>query len=321
MSGLESTRSLLISIVRQNLTEKGSIITQHINDGATSSAVLLSPTDIPTTLDRSDCPNLPPCIIRVTSSDVLTAAISILGAEKPSLNGATDEEEEDEEEGSYDASLPDIVAAGKTIILNAYSDDRPGGNYTELISSASRLPAHPLPPTPSIPPDWQLHVTQEEFLCLATTLHTTLDPQWYSGHKAPVQGIYSPGVVIFRDPRTLTELPHSQCHVVSILSLPQVQHRQLTPDGTEFEDNADLDVMRRKLRFLLRIAAMNGQERLVLGECKSHNLPPGLAAREVKAALAEEEFRGWFREAVFAVREGSIGAYRKALNGAVVVVV
>ena len=63
---------------------------------------------------------------------------------------------------------------------------------------------------------------------------------------------------------------------------------------------------------------MNGQERLVLGECKSHRLPPGLVAREMRVVLAEEEFRGWFREVVFAVREGSFGAYREALDGVVV---
>ena len=323
MSKLESTRTLLIPIVRQNLTEIGSVLTQHINDGATSSAVLLSPADIPTTLDRIDCPNLPPCTIRVTSSDVLTAAISILGAEKASLNGVADEEEEEEgeEETSYDASLPDVVAAGKTVVLNACSDERPGGSYTELTSSASRLPAYPLPPTPSIPPDWQIHTTQEESLCLATTLHTTLNPQWYpwpNTGPGSIRGIYSPGVVIFRDPHTLIELPHSQCHVVSVLSLAQLHHRPLTPDGMEFEDEADLDVLRRKIRFWLRTAATNGQERLVLGECKSHRLPPGLVAREMKVALAEEEFRGWFREVVFAVREGIFGAYREALDGVVV---
>jgi len=319
MAEFESTRSLLIPIVRQNLTETGSVLTQHINDGATSSAVLLSPADIPTTLDRTDCPNLPPCTIHVTSSDVLTAAISILGAEKVSLNGvANEEEEEEEEEDSYDASLPDIVAAGKTVVFNACSDERPGGSYTELISSASRLPAHPLPPTPSISPDWQFHTSQEELLCLATTLHTTLNPQWYPWPNTAIRGIYSPGVVIFRDPRTLTELPHSQCHVLSVLSLAQLHHRPLTPGGTEFEDEADLDMLRRKIRFWLRTAAMNGQERLVLGECKSHRLPPGLVAREMRVVLAEEEFRGWFREVVFAVREGSFGAYREALDGVVV---
>ena len=76
--------------------------------------------------------------------------------------------------------------------------------------------------------------------------------------------------------------------------------------------------MRRKIRFWLRTAAMNGQERLVLGECKGHSLPPGLVAGEMKVVLAEEEFKGWFREVVFAVREGSFSAYKEALDGVVV---
>ncbi|KAF8416949.1 hypothetical protein EV426DRAFT_540876 [Tirmania nivea] len=298
MSEFESARSLLIPIVRQNLTEIGSVLTQHINDGATSSSVLLSPADIPTTLDRTDCPSLPPYTIRVINTDVLTAAISILGVEKASHN--------------------------ETIVLSACSDERPGGSYTDLISSASTLPAHPLPPTPSIPPEWQLHATQEESLCLATTLHTTLNHQnhqwypWPSAGPGSIRGIYSPGVVIFRDPCTLTELPHSQRHVVSVLSLAQLKHRPLTPDGSELEDEADLDVFRRRIRLWLRTAAMNGQERLVLGDCNSDRLPPGLAARELKAALADEEFRGWFREVVFAIREGSFEAYSAELDGVVV---
>ncbi|KAI5783934.1 hypothetical protein DFH27DRAFT_487818 [Peziza echinospora] len=287
----------LAPLAKANLTETPHILAKHARDGATSASVLLTEAHIPHSLDADDCPNFPQTTIRVVPTDSLSAAISILAAS-----------------ASADEDAP--LAKGKTVVLNSCSDKSPGGRYAEL-------PLHVLSNT-----------TQEESLCLATSLYTTLNPAWYpwaNTGETCVRGIYSPGVVIFRDPRTLQMLPRAaDRHVVSVLSLAPPSQRPLDPatGGSTYADESDLAYLRRKLRFWLRTAATNGQERLVLGAwgCGGHGCPRRLVAEEMKRALGEREFKGWFYEVVFAItprdgggreEDGSFVVFKEVLDGVV----
>ncbi|KAF8461333.1 hypothetical protein BDZ91DRAFT_632835, partial [Kalaharituber pfeilii] len=176
---------------------------------------------------------------------------------------------------------------GKTIVLNSCSNERPGGKYAELLDALD-----------------------QESLCLATTLHTTLKKEWYpwpNSGPGSIRTIYSPGVVVFRNPTTLAPLDYPKRRVVSMLSIAAPQNPPLDPTGTKLANQEDLETLRAKIRFWLRVAAMNGQERLVLGAwgCGSHLCPPSVIAEEMRKALEEKEFKGWFREIVFAIKEGN----------------
>lgn len=117
--------------------------------------------------------------------------------------------------------------------------------------------------------------------------------------------------------------------MISIFSIAAPHRRPLLDGGdggasATFADPADLAILRRKIRFFLRTAAMNGHERLVLGAwgCGSHACPAELVAKEMRCALLEREFNGWFREVVFAIREaknqGNLKVFRDVLDGIVI---
>lgn len=340
--------SFLVPIVRQNLAKTPSILTQHINDGSTSSSVMLAEGQVQTQLDPADCPHLPPCTVRVLGADALSTAVAIL--RKSDLWAGKYQEEEDGDDDNDDNGVGYLdavaetgdnggIARGKTIVLNSCSDEAPGGRYSLLASSAKTVAAH-APSTAhfELPSNHHEHTTQEESICLSTTLYPTLSPTWYprpSTGVSSVHGIYSPGVVIFRDPTTLQELPPPEHHVISVLSIaaPHGSSDGSGASATSADPNpADLQLtltlLRRKIRFFLRTAAANGHERLVLGGawgCGSHACPAELVAREMRATLLESEFSGWFREVVFAIRErgakgqgGNLKAFCDALDGVVI---
>lgn len=333
--------SCLVPVVRQNLAKSPSILTQHINDGSTSSSVVLTEDQAQTQLDPADCPNLPPCTVRVLDTDVLSAAVAILRKSDLWAGKYQEDDENDDEIDYYSYAAADEtclksttddnggIARGKTIVLNSCSDEVPGGRYSLLASAANTAAARANLGRFEPPSDHHECMTQEESICLSTTLYPTLNPMWYPRPNtgvSSVHGIYSPGVVIFRDPTTLQELPSSEHHVISVLSIAAPHRRPLLDDGafTTFADPADLLTLRRKIRFFLRTAAMNGHERLVLGAwgCGSHACPAELVAREMKCTLLESEFSGWFREVVFAIREakgqGILKVFRDMLDGVVI---
>ena len=299
-------------IALNNIHDIPAILSEHINDGATSSSAFLTEADIPSVLDPYDCPEFHSTTIHVLNTDALTAAVTI-------LDKSGNEDDEDE------------IPMNKTIVLNSCSDERPGGAYAALLEPQPATAGNETPPSSPATEERKYPlqpISLEESLCLCTTLYTTLHKSWYPwpniGENC-VRGIYSPGVVIFRNPKNLELITeHEERHVVSMLSISAPYKRPLDPCGTQFRDAKDLEYLRRKLRFWLRVAAMNGQERLVLGAwgCGTRGCPNREVAEEMRRALEEKEFKGWFREVVFAIKdfngEGNYDLFKKVLEGVVI---
>lgn len=183
-------------------------------------------------------------------------------------------------------------AFGKTAVLNLASDEEPGGGWVISL--------------------WK---TQEEALCYSSTLYATLKPEYYPwpnvgpGSSA---GVFSPGVVIFKDDldHGCEELPSSDRRVVSVITVAAPRYRAVTEDLSAFERPSDLENLRGKIRLVYRMAVHHGQQYLVLGAmgCGAYRCPPKLVAQEMKAALLDDEFRGWFRLVTFAVySKGEVG--------------
>ncbi|GLB43317.1 putative uncharacterized protein conserved in bacteria (DUF2263) [Lyophyllum shimeji] len=183
-------------------------------------------------------------------------------------------------------------AHGRTAVLNLASDELPGGGWIVSLSK-----------------------TQEEALCYSSTLYATLKPEYYpwpNVGQGSVAGIFSPGVVIFKDDldHGCAELAPSDRRVVSVITVAAPCRPALTEDLSTFKDPSVLEDLRGKIRLVYRMAAHNQQQYLVLGAmgCGAYMCPPELVAREMKAALLDDEFRGWFRKVVFAVySKGEIG--------------
>ncbi|TFK68744.1 hypothetical protein BDN72DRAFT_841434 [Pluteus cervinus] len=186
---------------------------------------------------------------------------------------------------------PDV--AGKVAVLNLASDELQGGGW-----------------------EWSLSTTQEEALCYSSTLFVTLKESYYPWPNVgpgSAAGVYSPGVVIFRDNLDghCANLPKGKRRVVSVLTVAAPRVPQLSSDRLAFASKTVLEDLREKIRLVYRMAAHNNQQVLVLGAmgCGAYGCPPTLVANEMKAILLTDEFRGWFKHVIFAV-------YSRKDNGA-----
>ncbi|KAJ7449229.1 hypothetical protein FB451DRAFT_1053407 [Mycena latifolia] len=175
--------------------------------------------------------------------------------------------------------------AAKVAVLNLASDILPAGPWLQVMTT-----------------------TQEEALCYSSTLYITLKASYYPWPnlgEGCVAGVYSPGVVIFRDDldHDCVELPHDARRVVSVLTVTAPAWAELTDDEEAFADPSTLAYFRERIRLVYRMAAHNGQQSLVLGAmgCGAYECPPRLVAREMRDILLEPEFRGWFKKVVFAI--------------------
>ncbi|KAG6872637.1 hypothetical protein C0995_008068 [Termitomyces sp. Mi166 len=182
----------------------------------------------------------------------------------------------------------DADALGKTAVLNLASDESPGGGWVDFLS-----------------------LTQEEALCYSSTLYVTLRPEYYpwpNTGPGSHAGIFSPGVVIFKDDikHDYADLSPGDHRVVSVISVSAPCRPALTKDQTAFKDPSVLEDLRRKIRLIYRMAARHGQQYLLLGAfgCGTYKCPPVLVAEEMRAILMDDEFRGWFRQIVFAIYVG-----------------
>ncbi|KAF5334864.1 hypothetical protein D9758_014277 [Tetrapyrgos nigripes] len=179
----------------------------------------------------------------------------------------------------------DNDAVGKTAVLNLASDIEPGGGWVITLSK-----------------------TQEEALCYSSTLWPTLKPEYYPwpnvGPKSAA-GVFSPGIVIFKDDldHDCVNLPNEERRVVSVLTVAAPRGPLLTEDGKNFKKPSVLEDLREKIRLVYRMAAHNEGQYLVLGAmgCGAYRCPPHLVAEEMKSILLDPEFKGWFKQVVFAV--------------------
>ncbi|KAF9003159.1 hypothetical protein BDZ89DRAFT_1095796 [Hymenopellis radicata] len=128
--------------------------------------------------------------------------------------------------------------------------------------------------------------TQEEALCYSSTILPVANVG-----PGSVAGVYSPAVLVHRDDldHNLKELPAQERIICSVAP-------KLTEDKENFADPSVLEDLRGKIRLVYRMAAHNHKEYLILGAM-------GCGAN----ILLEDEFRGWFRQVVFAVysKEGN----------------
>ncbi|KAK1235936.1 hypothetical protein PQX77_000823 [Marasmius sp. AFHP31] len=177
------------------------------------------------------------------------------------------------------------AAYGKIAILNLASDEKPGGGW-------DKTPVR----------------SQEDALCYSSTLFKTLKPSYYpwpNTGPGSVAGIFSPGVVVFKDDldHDCVDLPEGERCILGIITVAAPRLPELTPDGKRFANKGQLENLRGKIRLVYRMAAHNEKEYLILGAmgCGVYRCPPRQVAEEMKSVLMEEEFRGWFRNVTFAI--------------------
>ncbi|KIK66651.1 hypothetical protein GYMLUDRAFT_192613 [Collybiopsis luxurians FD-317 M1] len=210
-------------------------------------------------------------------------------------------------------------AKGRTAVFSLASNKHPGGGWQTGISAS-----------------------QEISLChFSTLVHTLTQPDTISHYPWPntgpgsVVGIFSEGVVIFREPLNMKKdkgfldlledssqgyynsrfapfLPLASRKVMSVISVASPRYPRCSPDGSDFAEQGVKEELKEKVRLVLRIAGMHGKRYLVLGAmgCGGHFCPPASVARLMKSVLMEKEFEGWFAKIVFAILDSDRRGHR-----------
>jgi uncharacterized protein (TIGR02452 family) len=170
-------------------------------------------------------------------------------------------------------------------------------------------------------------VAQEEALCYRSSLYFTLKHRYY---PIPEEGaIFSPRVLVIRDSMSnghdLMDLRiPANLPVISVVSAAALCQPRVKKDGNGamvYASARDRDMMRKKMRAILRACMVNGCRRIVLGAfgCGAFANPPAEVAELWKEILAESEFGGWWEAVVFAVLDGkrddNFGIFKMVLDG------
>jgi uncharacterized protein (TIGR02452 family) len=217
---------------------------------------------------------------------------------------------------SFDASMEIAATPKKTrsntnapkhttrpLVMNFASDKNPGGGW---LSGAK---------------------AQEECLCYRSSLAQSLHKSHY---PIPLHKFsYTRDVLIIRDAEfKLLTIPAASLPVVSCINIAAL--RRPSVNGEKYARDSDRDWMRKKMRVTLRLAAMKGHSRLVLGAfgCGAFKNPVEEVASLWKQVLGEDEFSGgWWEEIVFAVLwrdtpgqkgKGNFEPFKEQLNGMII---
>ncbi|KAH7103555.1 hypothetical protein BKA62DRAFT_695755 [Auriculariales sp. MPI-PUGE-AT-0066] len=215
----------------------------------------------------------------LVESDVQSQASS--SATKPRSSPMVITVVEDDTLAAARALAQSASSAGRVGILNMASPLRPGGG---LLTGAS---------------------SQEESLCMRTTLYPSLREEWY---RLPETGVvYSPDVLVFRTPE-LVDLSKAERWSVDVLTCAALRLPEVTTAGDAYVHQKDRDAMRSRMVQIMRVARMKGVRKLVLGAfgCGAYGNPPKEVAQLWKSVLCgtarrpAEEFA--VEEVVFAIK-------------------
>lgn len=171
-------------------------------------------------------------------------------------------------------------------------------------------------------------LAQEEDLCYRSSLIISLKRRHYPLKN--LDAIYSPKVVIMRKSSTYewldTAKPES-LPIVSAISMAALRNPQRVrgENHLKYKNSTDRDLMKDKMRTILRVAAFNRHRRLVLGAfgCGAFYNPREEVANCWSEVLKEEEFQGWWESIVFAIlkspipseERSSLEVFKEALDG------
>ncbi|KAJ5206048.1 hypothetical protein N7491_003332 [Penicillium cf. griseofulvum] len=166
---------------------------------------------------------------------------------------------------------------------------------------------------------------QEEQLCYRSTLIGALQPRLYP--MEDLECLYSPNVIVYRksaDNGYSFMSADDKLHLnpsVSVISMAARKSPALTADKSTYIDQGQRQLMKDKMRLILRTAAVNNHRRLVLGAlgCGAFRHPTQQVADCWKEVLGKVEFKGWFEQIQFVIRDGpyenNLAVFTKTLDG------
>ncbi|KAJ5138614.1 uncharacterized protein N7515_003462 [Penicillium bovifimosum] len=161
---------------------------------------------------------------------------------------------------------------------------------------------------------------QEEQLFYRSTLSASLvEKRARLYPMGEMEGIYSPQVFIFRKNVESNYEMMDHFVVVSVVSMA-AQYKPPLTDGV-YKSEATRDLMRKKMRLILRAAGQMRHRHLALGAlgCGAYGHPPREVANCWKTVLQESEFSGWFERIWFIIKDArkpvNFPTFKKILHG------
>ncbi|KAH5429088.1 hypothetical protein HBI67_174330 [Parastagonospora nodorum] len=275
------------------------------------------------TLDAKDCPGFvlsgsdvkageKGTRIKVFDMDTFDAAIDLA----PSYDAKTHLDSSVPDPSGFDSKMDDE----DYIMLEPSQDsDATPATSSNVISSASRtqkpVAVLNLASERSAGGGWQNGaLAQEEALCYRSSLYLSLHKSYYP--LPSLSAIYSPSVLIIRDAMsrahsllTPAEQP-ANLPVTSVISVAALRYPALTDDKKSFKNEGQRAETKRKIRLTLRVAALGGHTKLVMGAlgCGVFGNPPKEVADCFLEVFRESEFQGgWWEEVVFAIMDNARG--------------
>jgi uncharacterized protein (TIGR02452 family) len=99
---------------------------------------------------------------------------------------------------------------------------------------------------------------------------------------------------------------------LDMIAQPALQYPWITRDAKFFAKEADIELFEQKIHMLLRVAALQGNETLILSAwgCGAFGCPPYHVAKMFKKILAE--YDGVFNEVVFAILGQNYELFKKS---------
>ncbi|KAH3948024.1 hypothetical protein HBI24_204150 [Parastagonospora nodorum] len=275
------------------------------------------------TLDAKDCPGFvlsgsdvkageKGTRIKVFDMDTFDAAIDIA----PSYDAKTHLASSVLDPSGFDSKMDD---EDDIMVEPSQDSDATPATSSNVISSASRkqkpVAVLNLASERSAGGGWQNGaLAQEEALCYRSSLYLSLHKSYYP--LPSLSAIYSPSVLIIRDAMsrghsllTPAEQP-ANLPVTSVISVAALRYPALTDDKKSFKNEGQRAETKRKIRLTLRVAALGGHTKLVMGAlgCGVFGNPPKEVADCFLEVFRESEFQGgWWEEVVFAIMDNARG--------------
>lgn len=128
-------------------------------------------------------------------------------------------------------------------------------------------------------------------------------------------GIYSPQVFVFRAGPEQDYAVFSEMASLPVISVAPVRRPKLDESNSKYSFAQEKELMKEKMRAVLRIASYCGHRNLVLGAFGLgpifRNPASEVARMWRKLLFEEEEFHGAFQDIVFAIDSSMVGAPMK----------
>ena len=260
---------------------------------------LITPDQLPPSSQPPPTGPGPRITLRVT--DTLTAAHSLLRIPSHPTTATTFSECTPTPNPNDNTHLDLTNRYARVAILNMASPLSPGGGFLRGASS------------------------QEEFLCMRTTLLPSLRDEFY--RLPELAAVYTPDVLVFRGAEEDVELAKRDrwfvdCVSAAMLRQPEVEEGDedeagdgggLGGGGKMVLSEKDRELMRRKMGLVMGVLRAKGVRRVVLGAwgCGAYGNPVGEVAGAWKSVLVgskKGKGGGWdgIEEVVFAIKVASL---------------